>query len=126
MARSVGLGAESGASGPWEETESTRPASSQPSLRSGADHPSHVQARPPTPGVNGASTHFLRGHQKCNADGIARFDTIYPGWYRGRTPHIHVTNAEDSIYRDGGEGTALRVRRRSGGGYRATLALGVS
>jgi protocatechuate 3,4-dioxygenase beta subunit len=32
---------------------------------------------------------FLRGHQKTDAEGVARFDTIYPGWYPGRTPHIH-------------------------------------
>lgn len=23
------------------------------------------------------------------ADGVARFTTIYPGWYQGRTVHIH-------------------------------------
>jgi protocatechuate 3,4-dioxygenase beta subunit len=33
---------------------------------------------------------FLRGHQRSNADGRVRFDTIYPGWYTGRTPHIHI------------------------------------
>lgn len=33
---------------------------------------------------------YLRGHQKAGADGRARFLTIYPGWYRGRTPHIHL------------------------------------
>lgn len=32
---------------------------------------------------------FLRGHQVTDADGIARFTTIYPGWYQGRTVHIH-------------------------------------
>jgi protocatechuate 3,4-dioxygenase beta subunit len=32
---------------------------------------------------------FLRGTQFTGADGEARFDTIYPGWYSGRTPHIH-------------------------------------
>lgn len=32
---------------------------------------------------------FLRGRQIANADGIVEFVTIYPGWYRGRTPHIH-------------------------------------
>lgn len=32
---------------------------------------------------------FLRGTQFGDEDGIARFDTIYPGWYPGRTPHIH-------------------------------------
>ncbi|MBL8783030.1 MAG: intradiol ring-cleavage dioxygenase [Alphaproteobacteria bacterium] len=32
---------------------------------------------------------FLRGRQIANVDGIVEFVTIYPGWYRGRTPHIH-------------------------------------
>jgi protocatechuate 3,4-dioxygenase beta subunit len=32
---------------------------------------------------------FLRGYQLTDADGVARFATIYPGWYRGRTVHIH-------------------------------------
>ena len=40
--------------------------------------------------VSGASSRFLRGHQKASAKGRAVFDTIYPGWYRGRTPHIHL------------------------------------
>jgi protocatechuate 3,4-dioxygenase beta subunit len=33
---------------------------------------------------------YLRGHQKSDASGKLSFLTIYPGWYRGRTPHIHV------------------------------------
>jgi protocatechuate 3,4-dioxygenase beta subunit len=32
---------------------------------------------------------FLRGTQFTDGDGMVRFDTIYPGWYPGRTPHIH-------------------------------------
>jgi protocatechuate 3,4-dioxygenase beta subunit len=32
---------------------------------------------------------FLRGWQRSDADGVARFTTIYPGWYAGRAPHIH-------------------------------------
>ncbi|TPE61837.1 intradiol ring-cleavage dioxygenase [Sandaracinobacter neustonicus] len=32
---------------------------------------------------------FLRGTQPTDANGIASFETIYPGWYRGRTTHIH-------------------------------------
>lgn len=32
---------------------------------------------------------FLRGYQATNAEGIAEFLTIYPGWYPGRTTHIH-------------------------------------
>jgi len=33
---------------------------------------------------------FLRGGQRSDATGVVVFDTIYPGWYRGRTVHIHV------------------------------------
>jgi protocatechuate 3,4-dioxygenase beta subunit len=32
---------------------------------------------------------FLRGYQITDASGSARFTTIVPGWYPGRTPHIH-------------------------------------
>jgi protocatechuate 3,4-dioxygenase beta subunit len=34
---------------------------------------------------------FLRGIQRTDAKGVAVFRTIYPGWYRGRTVHVHVT-----------------------------------
>ena len=33
---------------------------------------------------------YLRGHQRAGAEGRVRFHTIYPGWYSGRTPHIHL------------------------------------
>lgn len=33
---------------------------------------------------------YLRGTQITNAEGTVTFHTIYPGWYPGRTPHIHV------------------------------------
>ncbi|TGS57800.1 protocatechuate dioxygenase, partial [Mesorhizobium sp. M1D.F.Ca.ET.183.01.1.1] len=32
---------------------------------------------------------FLRGWQKTGEGGVVSFATIYPGWYRGRTVHIH-------------------------------------
>jgi len=32
---------------------------------------------------------FLRGYQPTDGDGTAQFVTIYPGWYRGRTVHVH-------------------------------------
>jgi protocatechuate 3,4-dioxygenase beta subunit len=38
----------------------------------------------------GEGERFLRGAQVTNADGIARFTTIYPGFYQGRTVHIHA------------------------------------
>jgi protocatechuate 3,4-dioxygenase beta subunit len=33
---------------------------------------------------------WLRGVQLTDANGLARFTTIYPGFYAGRAPHIHV------------------------------------
>ncbi len=33
---------------------------------------------------------FLRGAQPTDAAGVAAFRTIWPGWYEGRTPHIHA------------------------------------
>ena len=33
---------------------------------------------------------FLRGTQVSAADGTVAFSTVYPGWYQGRTVHIHV------------------------------------
>jgi protocatechuate 3,4-dioxygenase beta subunit len=33
---------------------------------------------------------FMRGVQRTNAKGLALFRTVYPGWYQGRTVHIHV------------------------------------
>jgi protocatechuate 3,4-dioxygenase beta subunit len=33
---------------------------------------------------------FLRGTQITDTLGQVTFTTIYPGWYRGRTPHIHL------------------------------------
>ncbi|HMR32374.1 MAG TPA: intradiol ring-cleavage dioxygenase [Geminicoccaceae bacterium] len=32
---------------------------------------------------------FLRGTQLADAEGTARFATILPGWYQGRTTHLH-------------------------------------
>jgi protocatechuate 3,4-dioxygenase beta subunit len=32
---------------------------------------------------------FLRGYQVTDKNGMAKFTTIYPGWYPTRTPHIH-------------------------------------
>src|SRR5262249_2844899 len=32
---------------------------------------------------------FLRGYQTTDEGGLASFTTVYPGWYSGRTVHIH-------------------------------------
>ena len=47
-------------------------------------------------GANGGGSNtaddgtFLRGTQLTDASGTVTFTTIYPGWYQGRTVHIHV------------------------------------
>lgn len=44
-------------------------------------------------GPGGARTDdetYLRGAQVTNGEGVVEFRTIYPGWYQGRTVHIHA------------------------------------
>jgi hypothetical protein len=50
------------------------------------------QGGPGGMGGSGPSTNetFLRGIAVTDADGVATFETIQPGWYQGRTPHIHI------------------------------------
>jgi protocatechuate 3,4-dioxygenase beta subunit len=110
-----------------------------------------------------ASRTFMRGVQRTDANGYAVFDTVYPGWYQGRTVHIHVKvhvggnvvhtgqlyfadgvtdaiyrrtpysaraarttrNSSDSIYRNGGSRSQLRVTSR-GAGYLGTITMGVT
>src|SRR5688500_19724992 len=38
---------------------------------------------------NTAGQKFLRGYQVTDASGVAKFTTVYPGWYQGRSVHIH-------------------------------------
>jgi protocatechuate 3,4-dioxygenase beta subunit len=107
-----------------------------------------------------AGERFLRGIQATDANGRAEFETIYPGFYRGRTIHIHfkihldertavtsqlffpesvndavmatspysdsgahdTRNSTDSIFTSS---TVLEVVA-DGGGYAASLVIGVS
>jgi protocatechuate 3,4-dioxygenase beta subunit len=105
---------------------------------------------------------FLRGIQRTDAKGLALFRTVYPGWYSGRTVHIHALvhiggnvvhtgqlyfpdtltdavykrspyrrrpnrttrNVADSIYRNGGRRSTLKLRR-SATGYVGAITMGV-
>lgn len=40
-------------------------------------------------GFDTSGQRFLRGFQITDAQGLAQFVTIYPGWYSGRAVHIH-------------------------------------
>jgi protocatechuate 3,4-dioxygenase beta subunit len=42
---------------------------------------------------------FLRGGQATDVEGTVEFRTIYPGWYPGRTVHIHVAvHIPDAVF----------------------------
>ena len=113
-------------------------------------------------GVQGDTGMFLRGVQRTDAKGLAIFRTIYPGWYQGRTVHIHTMvhlggnvvhtgqlyfpdgltdvvyrrspynqrpdrnprNAGDSIYRNGGKRSTLKLVR-NGAAYAGSITMGV-
>ena len=113
-------------------------------------------------GVQGDTGMFLRGVQRTDAKGLASFRTIYPGWYQGRTVHVHTMvhlggnvvhtgqlyfpdgltdvvyrrspynqrpnrnprNAGDSIYRNGGKRSTLKLVR-NGAGYTGSITMGV-
>jgi Dioxygenase len=108
------------------------------------------------------SERFLRGVQRTDAKGLAIFRTIYPGWYQGRTVHIHTMvhiggnvvhtgqlyfpdavtdavytrspyssrpnrnprNSGDSIYRNGGKRSTLKLVK-TGAGYTGSITMGV-
>jgi protocatechuate 3,4-dioxygenase beta subunit len=42
-----------------------------------------------TGGVDTTGQTFMRGTQFAGDNGIVEFQTIYPGWYAGRTTHMH-------------------------------------
>jgi len=122
----------------------------------------HCDAGGTYSGVQGDTGMFLRGVQRTDAKGVAAFKTIYPGWYPGRTVHIHTMvhlggnvvhtgqlyfpdgvtdvvyarapynrrpsrttrNAADSIYRNGGKRSTLRLVR-NGSAYVGSITMGV-
>jgi hypothetical protein len=53
-----------------------------------------------------STVHFLRGRQVANASGVVTFTTIFPGWYNGRSTHLHV-----HIYN--AAGTSLKITQIS-------------
>jgi protocatechuate 3,4-dioxygenase beta subunit len=122
----------------------------------------HCDAAGEYSGVQGDPSRFLRGVQRTDASGLANFRTIYPGWYPGRTVHIHTIvhiagnvvhtgqlyfpdavtdavyargpynrrpnrnprNAGDSIYRNGGKRSTLKLQRK-GSAYTGSITMGV-
>ncbi|WP_155374232.1 dioxygenase family protein [Catellatospora vulcania] len=73
------------------------PGGTAPSGMPGGTAPSGAPGGNPPGGGDGMADlkpvddkRYLRGAQVTNVDGIVDFTTIWPGWYRGRTVHIHA------------------------------------
>src|SRR5215203_5117097 len=100
-------------------------------------------------GVQGNSGTFMRGLQRTDANGVATFRTVYPGWYRGRVVHTgqlffpdsvtdtvykrapynrrgtrDMRNSADSIFVNGGR-KSLLATAKSGTGYVGSVRMGV-
>jgi protocatechuate 3,4-dioxygenase beta subunit len=58
------------------------------------------------PGFDTAGEKWLRGYQVTDTIGKAEFVTIYPGWYSGRTVHIHFKIRTDPASNTGYEFTS--------------------
>ncbi|WEK36999.1 MAG: intradiol ring-cleavage dioxygenase [Candidatus Pseudobacter hemicellulosilyticus] len=52
---------------------------------------------------NYAGETWLRGYQETDANGQARFTTIYPGWYSGRATHIHLEVFVNNVLKKTGQ-----------------------
>ena len=88
----------------------------------------HADAAGVYSGVSGNTGNFLRGIQRTNSSGLARFETIFPGWYRGRTPHIHTSNAADMIYGEAGARALCSLKRKGSlvsSGYTGSMTIGI-
>ena len=72
------------ARGPRRRAVRARPSPSRRDLATARTAAATPEATP-----TDAAPTYLRGAQAVDANGIVRFTTIFPGWYVGRTTHIH-------------------------------------
>ncbi|MDO9486265.1 MAG: intradiol ring-cleavage dioxygenase [Actinomycetota bacterium] len=73
-----------GAYSGFESGQAGRPGNGSGTMSSGSYSKGDQEASPTDDGT------YLRGAQVANADGIVKFTTLHPGWYPGRTVHIHL------------------------------------
>ncbi|MFI9828230.1 intradiol ring-cleavage dioxygenase [Streptomyces sp. NPDC051913] len=69
--------------------------------------PTDVPTGPPPGGGGGHQeptddTRYLRGTWRTDKHGHVTFKTVFPGWYRGRTVHIHVKVHVNGEWTDAG------------------------
>ena len=96
-AESAGNPGEGATPGGAASSQYAPPAGAPPAGAPPAGAPPAGAPAGPPPGEDGSmgatptdDKTFLRGVQLTNSDGVADFDTIYPGWYQGRALHIHL------------------------------------
>lgn len=89
----------------WASGKSLTPISSLPSSKEDVTNFDFDHFRPDVlrkRGVPVDDTRFLRGVQRTSKKGLVNFETIVPGWYRGRSDHIHVrVHSSNSTVVDG-------------------------
>lgn len=54
------------------------------------DSSGHIPPPPMMSMADHTKEHFLRGRQIADKKGKVVFKSIFPGWYPGRAPHVHV------------------------------------
>lgn len=76
--------------------------------------------------VDYTDNHFLRGRQITDSDGLAKFASIFPGWYQSRSTHIHVHIYDENgnsllvtqiAFPEGDNSAVVRVNAASEYGY---------
>ncbi|MFK8037725.1 MAG: intradiol ring-cleavage dioxygenase [Crocinitomicaceae bacterium] len=90
------------------------------------------------------SKHFLRGRQTTNAEGVASFISVYPGWYPGRAPHLHVEilktdgtsllttqiafpeDISEAVYATSNYGEIMDTKNDQDGSFKDSLVLNMS
>lgn len=64
---------------------------------------------------------FLRGVQATDAEGVAAFDSIFPGHYTGRATHIHLLSHANGTIQQNGTFTSATVQSVGQIGFDQTL-----
>ncbi len=76
--------------------------------------------------VDYTAVHFLRGRQVTDSEGKVSFVSVFPGWYQGRSTHIHVHiyNASGAsllvtqiAFPEGSDSAVIQVNAATAKGY---------
>lgn len=88
--------------------------------------------------------HFLRGRQTTDTAGQASFISLYPGWYPGRAPHLHLEvkktdetsllvtqiafpeDISETVYASAGYNGAADTKNKKDGEFKNSLTLNMA